>query len=627
MKRFMNSVFVLVICGFVAMTSLVYAQEDGEIMEEVVVTATRISTSIQEVGSSVTVISKDEIEAKGLHTVQEVLKGTVGLDVTNTGGPGQTSRIFLRGANSYHTLVLIDGVEMNDPTGINRGFNFANLTAENIDRIEVIRGPQSVLYGADAMGGVINIITKRGKGEMEFYLGGEGGPHNTWKEFGGFNTTSEKWGVTMEVSHISSDGFSAADEDLPGNREDDGWENGSASASLDLSINKDIDLTLITRVWDGRTDLDNGGGPYQDQEDYSVDEQKIFTRIESRMSFIDDKWEQTFSHGFGDHKRDYNNDPWSGDYTFDGAKHEVSWQHNLYLYEENTLSFGIEYEQEKLDNHSNLDESVYTYSFFIQDQIKLRNSSFTTVGLRYDDHEQFGGETTFRITQSYLVKQWDTQFRYSYGTGFRAPSLSELYYVNPWGGPGGNPDLDPESSIGWDIGVEQSLLKSQLIVGAAYFQNDFEDLIEWNNGYENLDKAKTKGVESFVEVSPQNDLSIRLNYTYTDSEDDEGDSLLRRPLHKAGLNTLYYFTQNGTLNLGILYVGERDDSYWDSMAFSSMDVVTDDYIVVNLAGSYNISDSFQILARIENLFDEDYYEAYGYGTAGFSTYIGMKVTL
>lgn len=627
MGRLLNCVVVLFVCMFIILPVSISAQEAGKEMEEVVVTATRIATPTEEVGSSITVVTAEEIEAKGYTTVQEALKGTPGLDVSAVGGPGQASSVFLRGAESHHTLVLMDGVEMNDPTGANRGFNFANLTVENIERIEILRGPQSTLYGADAMGGVINIITKKGKGKPAFYLGGEGGSHGTWREFAGAGMGTERFDASLAFSHNSSDGFSAADDDLPGNREDDKWENSSASTRIGVVLSENTDLDFTARFYDGRTHLDNGGGPNQDQEDYHVNERKIFTRTQARMLALDGLWELSLVHGFADHDREYRDDPW-GDSDFGGDKHEISWQNNLYIDETNTVTLGLEYEQERMDNHTDLDESAYTSSFFLQDQITLKGFSFTTVGLRHDDHKEFGGETTFRITQAFLVREWGTRFKGSYGTGFRAPSLYELYAPPFWGSPVGNPNLDPEESEGWDIGVEQSLLGDSMTIGVTCFYNDFDDLIDydWSTGYVNIDDAKTNGLESFIEITPFKDLTLCLNYTYTDTEDDDGKRLRRRPLHKIGFNTFYRFLERGTVNLDVLYVGKRDDSYWDSMTFATKDVTTDSYVVVNLSGAFDISDHFRIFARIENLFDEDYYEAYGFGTAGFSAYGGLKMT-
>jgi len=615
-------VAIVVLLGVIP--GYMFAAESSGTMEEVVVTATRIETPTEEVGSSISVLTAQEIAAKGYTTVKEVLEGTLGVDVSTTGGAGQMSSIFVRGATSYQTLVMIDGVEMNDPSGMNRGFNFANLTVDNIERIEILRGPQSPLYGADAMGGVINIITKQGEGAPRFFLGGEGGSYGTWKQFAGAQAGSERVNVSLEASHTSSDGFSTADENLPGNTEDDKWENSSASARMGFVLSDNIDLDFIGRFQDGRTHLDQGGGPDQDVANYSVDERKIFTKASANIFAFDGLWEQTLAYGFADHTREYKDDPY-GDSTYDGQKHEVSWQHSLYLHETNTLTLGLEYEDETLDDNVELDVSAHTKSVFAQDQIKLGGFSFTTVGMRYDDHENFGGETTWRITQALLVRDWGTKFKGSYAKGFRAPSLNELYYVNPWGGAGGNPNLDPETSEGWDAGIEQSLFHKRMKVGVTYFSNDFEDLIVWDNGYNNVETARTGGIESFIAATLFEDLSLELNYTYTDTEDNDGQRLLRRPLHKVGFTALYRIFERATVNLDVLYVGERDDSYWDSMTFTTRDVVLDDYVLVNLAASFDVCDYLTVFGRVENLFDENYYEAYGYGTAGLSAYGGVRV--
>jgi len=603
-----------------------YGGMEEKVLKEVVVTATRIETPAEEVGSSLTVITAEDIAAKGCTTVTEVLRGTVGVDVAVAGGPGQESSVFLRGAESYQTLVLIDGLELNDPSGRNRGVNFANLTVDNIERIEILRGPQGPLYGADAMGGVINIITKRGEGRPRYFIEGEGGSYGTWRESVGANMGGEKFNVAIEASHRSSEGFSSADDNLPGNSEKDKWENTGASARLGVALSEKVELDFSGRYQDGRTHLDQGGGPNQDAPDYLLDERTMLGRVKADIRAFDGLWEQTVAFGIADHKRAYKDDPWSGDYRYDGKKEEVSWQHNLYIHDAHILTVGLEYEKEGLDDQQTLDVTADTKSVFLQDQITLKGISFTTLGVRYDEHENFGGEATFRVTQAVLLREWCTKIKGSCGTGFRAPSLNELFYINPWGGPGGNPDLNPEESTGWDVGIEQSLLSGNVTMGITYFHNDFKNLIEWKNGYENAENAKTQGVESFFHINPRDDLSVTLTYTYTDTKDRKGTQLRRRPLHKASLSTGWSFRDRGKLNVGVQYVGTRDDSYWNAMTFTTDDVVLDDYIVVNCAGSYDISDHFQLFARVENCFDEKYYDAYGYGVCGFSIYGGVKVS-
>ena len=521
---------------------------------------------------------------------------------------------------------MIDGLELNDPSGRNRGVNFANLTVDNIARIEILRGPQGPLYGADAMGGVINIITKKGEGRPRFFIEGEGGSYGTWRESAGANMGSQRFNASIEASHRSTRGFSSADDSLPGNSEKDKWENTSASARLGVVFSENVKLDFSGRYQDGRTHLDQGGGPNQDALEYLLDERTMLGRVKADIRALDGLWEQTLAFGMADHKRAYKDDPWSGDYRYDGKKEELSWQHNLYIHDAHTLTVGLEYEKEGLDDQQALDVTADTKSVFLQDQITVKEISFTTLGVRYDEHENFGGEATFRVTQAVLLREWDTKIKGSCGTGFRAPSLNELHYVNPWGGPGGNPHLNPEESTGWDVGIEQSFLAGNVTMGLTYFHNNFKNLIEWNNGYENTETAKTQGVESFLHITPRQDLSFTLTYTYTDTKDKEGAQLRRRPLHKASLNAGWHFLNRGKLNVGVQYAGARDDSYWNAMTFTTDDVVLDDYIMVHCAGSYDISDRLTLFARVENCFDEKYYDAYGYGTPGFSLYGGLKVS-
>jgi len=627
MRRYGIGIFLCIAIVFGCMGHLSAAETDTTELEEVVVTATKVPTAEREIGSSVTVITEEEIKARGYTTAKEVLKGTLGLDVISNGGPGSQTSVFLRGANSYHTLILIDGMEMGDPSLVQRRFDLGNLTVDNIERIEIVRGPQSVLYGADAMGGVINIITKRGKKEPYVYAGVEGGSYDTFRQFAGVGAANEWANFSLAFSHIRTEGFSSADADLPGNKEDDGWENFTVSSRLGVTPSDWLDMGVSFRFHDGWTELDSGGGANQDVEDYHENKQEVFVRPYIKAQAFDGLWEQVLVYGFTNHDRAYRDNP-GGDSDYEGEKHELSWQHNLYLHKTNTLTVGFEYENEAMKSVDPwgppMDESAYTYSLFAQDQIKLFDISYTTLGVRWDHHKEFGDHATFRVTQAFVIDKTGTTVKGSIGTGFRAPSLYELYGPPWWGMPVGNPNLDPEESIGWDVGVEQSLFDELMTLGATYFHNRFDDLINYDYalGYVNIDDAETWGIESFIEVLPFKDLSARVMYTYTHTEDEQGDPLLRRPAHKGSFNVCYRFLEGrGTANLDVLIVGERDDyNYYVG------DVEVDEYVVVNLSGSFKIHKYVELFARIENLFNEDYEEVYGYGTPGISAYGGIKLT-
>ena len=617
MRRYSIGALLCIAIGFGFMGQSFAAEKEAMELEEVVVTATKVPTSEREIGSSVTVITEEEIKAKGHATVQEVLKGTLGLDVISNGGPGAQTSVFLRGANSYHTLILIDGMEVGDPSLVQRRFNLANLTVDNIERIEVVRGPQSVLYGADAMGGVINIITKRGEKEPYLYLGAEGGSYATARQFAGVGAANEWADFSLAFSHVRTEGFSSADADLPGNTEDDAWENFTVSSRLGITPSDWLDMGVSFRLHDGRTELDSGGGSNQDLEDYHENKQEVFVRPYIKVTAFDGLWEQILAYGFTNHDRAYRDDPW-GDSDYVGTKHEISWQHNLHFHKTNTLTVGFEHEQEAMESTYFDHESTYTYSLFAQDQIKLFDISYTTLGIRWDHHEEFGDHTTFRVTQAFVFDKIGTTIRGSVGSGFRAPSLYELYSMF------GDTNLDPEESIGWDVGVEQSLFDDLITLGATYFHNEFDDLIDFNMAtwvYEQVEHAETWGIESFIEVVPFKGLSARVTYTYTHTDDAEGKPLLRRPYNKGGLNVCYTFLdERGVANLDVLIVGERDDSV------SGERVELDEYVVVNLGASFKVHKYVELFARIENLFDQDYEEAFGYGTAGISAYGGVKLT-
>ena len=279
---------------------------------------------------------------------------------------------------------------------------------------------------------------------------------------------------------------------------------------------------------------------------------------------------------------------------------------------------------EKIDSEDSfggsLEDDARITGYYIQDQIKLWDRFFTTLGLRLDDHDEFGSEVTYRITAVYLFEDTGTKIKTTYGTGFKAPSLYQLFAPpTPWG-PIGNPDLEPERSRGFDVGLEQELWDGKVLLGVTRFDNSFRNLIDFDFvvGYVNRSKAKAKGVELFASIQPSEDISIHANYTYTDTQDEStGQRLARRPKDKIGLDVNYRFIENGNANLGIVYTGNRLNSVGGKKMGG--------YTVVSLAASYDINEHFQVFGRVENLLDKEYEEVDGFGTPGFSVFGGLKL--
>jgi vitamin B12 transporter len=608
-------------------------------LEPVVVTATRMETPSSEVASSVTVITSEEIENKQKTTVLEVLRSVPALDVVQQGGAGQQTSVFIRGAKSEHTLIMIDGVELNDPITPGRSYDFAHLTTDNIERIEIIRGPQSTLYGSDAIGGVINIITQKGKGKPAFFVSAEGGSFDTFRESAGGSGGNDLVHYSLGISRLDADGISAASK-KDGNREKDGYENTSVSAGFGLTPTENFDVDVTLRHVEAEADVDNGGGIGQDDPNLTAEAKQTFLRTQARLALFDGLWEQTLGFSLSDHERKDHNDT-DADHPLDLLRSsyesqllQFDWQHNLYLNKANTVTFGLEHEKEegKSDYYS---ESFYgpysskfekktarTTGYYFQDQAKWGDVFFITLGVRLDDHSKFGTETTYRIAPVYIVEQTGTRIRATYGTGFKAPSLYQLYSSF------GDRNLDPEKSVGWDIGIEQPILEKRITLSATYFDNDFDDLIDYDyatSTYKNVDEAESKGIELAAFFQPVDDLSFRASYTYTDTEDKTTrEDLLRRAKNKIGAEVNYRFLERGNVNLGATYVGERDD--YDLSTWPATRIELDSYTLVNLAASFDVTENVRIFARVDNLLDEDYEEVKGYGTPGIAGYAGAKVS-
>jgi vitamin B12 transporter len=658
--------FALVGAGMIAAAGACWAADEQgtggtKDLGEVVVSATRTETPLDKVGgSSVTVISAEEIEAKKQTTVEEVLRGVPGLDITSNGGPGTQTTVSLRGAPSKNTLVLVDGIMVNDPSSVNRGADLANLTVDNIERIEVVRGPQSVLYGSNATAGVVNIITKKGKGKPVVSGGVEGGSFNTWRWFGDASgDVSEKLNFSLSASRIDSDGFSVADDrnkDIPHNgntSEKDAWENTTLSGKVGLDISRDADVNVIFKHIKSKIYLDDWdfiGGYAGDQ--FATDpvtwmptpypngpkkgrqeDEQTFLKANVHNYFFDRVFESNFYGQSSDLSRYGTDQDGNFSFDYDGKSREVGWQGAIHFQDVNVLSLGGAYFKEEMasSGFSTVEADARIGSVWVQDQLFLWDGLAAVAGLRYDDHDRFGGEATWRIAPSYTLDLTRTTFKASYGTGFRAPSLYELYSEF------GNPDLEPEKSKGWDAGIEQGMFRGKVRIGATYFNTVFTDRIAWDptlaipgnvypGGYNQLKgDTKTSGVEAFVQWTPMKDLSFAANYTYTGTEDPDGQVLELIPRNKVRLNAQYRFFRKARVNLDVFWVDERRAYESSGDKYGNPVERLDAYWLVNLSASYDINRYLQVYGRIDNLFDEFYEENWSYATPGISAYLGFRI--
>ena len=613
-------------------------------LSDVVITATKTNTNILELANSITIIDSNEIVNRNKTNVFNLLQTGYGLSSIQFGPPGGLSTINIRGANVGHTLILIDGIEMNLTSESSNLYDFANLPVEGIERIEILRGPQSTLYGSDAMAGIVNIITKKGSGKPTLTLFGEGGSYNTFKGALGFTGNYKNLNYNLSIGRTQSDGFSAAGEKY-GNTEKDGYTGNNFSSRIGYDFNKNSGINFFLRYSKAETDLDQGGGIFKDDPTYKYNLEEAGLHAEGFINLFDGTWEMKLGGSFIRNVRKYNYDstlfnPVSSNSSYDGRKYKIDWQNNINLPANNILTFGVETETDQAATkffslsafgpyESILPKSeVNTTGIFLQDQFKFANSFFATVGVRYDYHTKFKEAITYRIAPAYIFWKTGTKLKATIATSFKAPSI--FYLFDPFFG---NENLNPEKSFGWDVGFEQFFPSHGIKFGLTYFNNDFKDLIGLDENFKsfNIDKVKTDGVEFFFSTNPANKLYLKVAYTYTNaknkSENSEyfNSSLLRRPKTKIAYLVNYSFNEKINLNLEVIYMSDRDDK--DFSSFPSKKVKLENYTLVNFSAHYDLYKFLRLHTRIENLFDEQYEEAFGFGTPGLSIYGGLKLVI
>jgi len=590
-------------------------------MPEVVVTATGRETPVSSLGHAITLISRRDIEQHGWVTLPQALRHVPGVHLSQSGAPGAPVSVFIRGTRSQHALVMIDGVRINDPSRATRSANLADIDLDDVERIEVVRGPQSGLYGADALGGVINIITRRGDQRPGITV--EAGSYATYRAAGRIGGRTGIVEYAASASYHDSQGFSSASDRYEGNSEDDGFSTFNVSAQFGLKPTEALSIDLSARYVDSENEYDLGAGPNADSRDNVAETETLSAHGALTYAKPDGIWSQTLSADYAVFDREFltASDP----STFDGDNWEAEWRHDVALFDAHTLSLGVLYSDESAESDTFDEVTADTTGAYLQDECAYGPFN-ALASVRYDRHDQFGSEFTYRVAPAVMVEKTHTRVKGSLGTGFKAPSLYQLYAPASAWGHIGNADLKPEEMFAWDVGLEQVIVPGLLSAEIVWFQNDIDNLIEFADGYENVAEAESKGVEVGAHVTPGAGLTVSATYTYTDSEDKTtGEKLIRIPEHRITLDIACAVTERLALNVSLLHIAERNDRYYDRSMFASVDTTTDDYTIANISASYDVTDNITVFGRVENVTDADYEEVYGYGTPGVSGYGGAKV--
>jgi vitamin B12 transporter len=619
-------VLIVPLCAFAARANAELEDQPGT----VVVTATRIPTPELQVASSITVVTADDIAARQIQTLPDLLKQVPGLNVVQSGGPGGQTSVFMRGTNSNHTKVLVDGIDVSDPSNSGGAFDFGQFLTQDIEKVEILRGPQSGLYGSDAIGGVINILTKSGSGPAQFSGAVEAGSFDTFNQSGGVSGSLDQFHYSANVEHFHSGKTPVTPSDLlaPGEqRIDDYDDNLTASAKLGFDVTENFGLGVVARYTDSHLRLtgenfDNFPDDVPDSAQSANNTLQTYTRATAHLKSFDGALEQTLGAAYSSiRSSDFSPEAPRSD-AF-GERVKFDWQGNIKLAADEKLVLGAEHQRDEIT--APISASTAIDSGYAELQSGFGERLFDTISVRYDENDRFGGKVTYRFAPAYLIKETGTKIKASVGTGFKAPTLNQLFQNFPDFDFFANPNLKPESSLGWDAGFEQALAAETFRFGLTYFHNSIRDLIDDSadgTTEVNVGRAVTQGIESFLVYQPIQTLALRLDYTYTQATDEIAHlELLRRPKHKGSLNAAWQATSRLSLNATLLVVGSWVDGNRD---FSIPRLDAPGYSTVDLAAGYDVTNHLTVYGRVSNLLDRHYQNPVGFLQPSAGAFAGIK---
>ncbi len=616
--------------------SAVRAQEARK-LEPVVVTATKIETPQERLGAAVTVITEEELKSRNYETVGDALRQVPGVEIQRSGSLGKLTSLRIRGASTGQVQVLIDGMRVKSPTS--GDFDFSDLSLDQIERIEIVRGPQSTIHGADAIGGVVHIITKRGQGPFSATASSEAGNHDTLRERFGLGGAYKLFDYAFSGSWLESNG----------QFRNDGSEQRALTGRLGLTLPANGHLSLSARYNRTATDL---------PVDTTIPASPFFildpdARQRSETTILNLQWDQKPVSWYGLNVRvgqfwnhlgfqdlftpgdvaAGNFDAFDSRSRINTQRREVEVVNSFHAGKWDTLSVGFERRNESGRNLSTgvleagdrmtFSKQINVTSVFVQNELRLLDRLFLSGGRRDEDNDVFGSVPTHRAGLAFLLREIGSKLRASWGEGFRAPTINDLFF------PGfGNPNLKPERSDSWEVGVDQSLWKNRIRLGATYFENKFSNLIQFRliNGQflpVNVAKAWTEGVEFTSALEVLDNLFLTANYTYTNSKDlTTGQPLRRIVPHRYNfgvtwdpIRVLSLFTQVNVVS-----------GQFESEGFPR----NPGYHRVDIGGTYRLAEkrgafpALDLTARVNNATDARIFEAFGFRALGINALVGLQ---
>ncbi len=648
----MNKIGFLLMITFLMISEYSSGEQDVNPLEEVVVSATRIGIPKKHLTQSINTVEDNEIKEQQVTDLQEILRDVPGVSVTQTGSRGGTTSLFVRGGNADHNLVLVDGVRVNQAGG---SFDWSQIPTDNIERIEVLKGPQSALYGSDAMASVVHIITKKGRGPVQTNVSYGAGNYGTFEEKISVSGGVQEGGFSLAASRVDTDGILELN-----NR----FKETAFSGGFDQKLFDRFNLVLTARYIDSYFEFptESAGDRLQAALDpHQYNKRRRLVLSSALDSSIFSWWDHKLTLGLQDEDRlsvdprDTGVDTADVHTNSDEIRPSVDYQWSFRLPAlgplEALLTTGFAWEKELFEQTSRrtttsttitqIDQSRNNHAYFFQNQWNYNDILFVIPGMRIEQNETYGTEINPHISAGFILPATQTKIRGSYAEGIKEPSFLQNFgsaTILP------NPDLRPERVKSWEVGIDQYLSRDVMEINVTYFFNQYNDLIAFISSAEpfrNIQEAESSGVESSLKVAPSlwknYETSLVLSYTYLETKalDDggvggtlftPGEPLLRRPKHR-GAVTFNLSHERFNLNLNTTFQGESIDR--DFSKSPAVRVRLPSYAKTDLALTYVIAKKIpelKIFTKIENLFGVDYEEVYGFSTAGikFLSGIGAK---
>ncbi|MEE4538117.1 MAG: TonB-dependent receptor [Erythrobacter sp.] len=606
---------------------------DNSNTEEIVVTANRVQRTLSQVGESVTIIDEEEIVNRQASDALDLLRTVPGVTFNRNGGIGTSAGVSIRGADSDQTAVLVDGIKLNDPASIGGGFNFGPLLVGNIARVEVVRGAQSVLYGSQAIGGVVNLITREPTEELGIFARAEYGERDTAEFVGNISGRIGPIAASVGGTYLRTDGISTFSE-ARGGLEPDGFESVSVNGKVGITLAANIALDLRAFYADGETEIDGFTATGFGDTDVVSDREDFVGYAGINASLLDGRFRNRLGFAYTNiDRQDFDNTTRAETFDANGENRRFEYQGVFDTGPFAQLVFGAEREvsQFRTSNFGAPATSadVWINSVYGQANVTPLAGLSLSGGIRYDDHETFGDATTFSASGVYSPNDGATVLRASYGEGFKAPALFQLFSDF------GNTDLAPEEAETWDIGVTQTLLDDRAQASVTYFERDATNQIVFVScegsalapclvesppfgTYDNIASASADGWEFSLDLRPVDGFDVSFNYSIIDAFDDgSGDRLPRRAGETFSLVADYRIANGIGIGATVLVVGDSFDDRANNRPL-------DGYVVADLRASYGITEAIELFGRIENVSDEEYETVFLFGQPGRAVFGGVR---